>query len=418
MVNIIGSEGNGIYSVAFNIYNIVLVLSSYGLPMAVSKLVSARYSNRRYKDAHKVFVSSIIISLTSGGIAALLVFFGADVLEKYIYQYPGIAVPLRVLAPTIFIVAVMGVFRGFYQGQGTMIPTAVSQLLEQIVNACVSVFAAYMLMKTFKDSANAGAFGAAGGTLGTAMGALTALLFLVFVYILYRPVFRKKMQRDQYSIGEDYQSIFKLIVITMIPIILSQTFYQISATIDDIMFSKIMNGIGTDPSQVVRDIGNYNSSYMILISLPMGVASAMSSSMLPSIVASKTKGFFEEIHAKVSATVKANMMIAMPSFVGFIVLGQPVIQLLFPSYNSVQGGTMLKIGAIAVIFYTLSTVTSTALQGIDKMNIPVIHACISLIIHIILVWVLLVTTKLGIYALVIGSASLSSSDLYSEYDIA
>lgn len=405
MVNIIGSEGNGIYSVAFNIYNIVLVLSSYGLPMAVSKLVSARYSNKRYKDSHKVFVSSVIVSVTTGGIAALLVFFGADFLESYVYQYPGIALPLRVLAPTIFIVAVMGVFRGFYQGQGTMIPTAVSQLLEQVVNAFVSVFAAYMLVKTYSDSAKAGAFGAAGGTLGTAMGAFTALLFLAFVYIIYRPVFRKKIARDTNSIDETYGSIFKLIVITMIPIILSQTFYQISATIDDIMFSKIMTGIGVDAATISRDIGNYNSSYMILISLPMGVASAMSSSMMPSIVASKTKGFYNEIRDKIAATVKANMIIVLPSFIGFLVLGKPVIQLMFPSYNSSQGATMLKIGAIAVIFYTISTVTSAALQGMDKMNIPVVHACISLIIHIILVWVLLVTTKLGIYAIVIGSAT-------------
>ena len=133
VVNIIGSEGNGIYGAAFNIYNIMLVLSSYGLPMAVSKLVSARFTKKRYKSAAKVLRCSLMVAVCTGGIAALLVFFGASFIENVIYGggLPGLAVPLRILAPTIFLVAILGVIRGFFQGQSTMIPTAVSQILEQ-----------------------------------------------------------------------------------------------------------------------------------------------------------------------------------------------------------------------------------------------------------------------------------------------
>lgn len=404
MVNIIGDTGNGIYSAAFNVYNIVLVLSSYGLPMAVSKLVAARVSTKQYRNAHKVFLASVIVSLASGGLAALLVFVGADFIEKNFYEtYAGIAIPLRVLAPTIFIVAVLGVFRGFFQGQGTTIPTAVSQLAEQIINAVVSVAAGYWLVTMYKGSINEGAYGAAGGTFGTCMGALTALLFVLFVYIIYRPVFFKKMRKDVHSYEEEYTDIYKTIGLTMLPIILGQTFYQISAVIDDIMFGKIMGAIGTSDSIITSCIGNYNSSYMILIGLPMGVASAMSASMLPSIVYSQSKGLIGEIRSKIHATVKANMFIAIPSVVGLIVLGKSIIQLIFPVYDSNQGSMMLKIGAIAIVFFTLSTVTSTALQGIDKMNLPVIHSCISLIVHIFIVWFLLEFTDLGIYSIVLGS---------------
>jgi len=404
MVNIITSEGNGVYGAAFNVYNIILVMSSYGLPMAVSKLISARVSVKQYKNAHKVFVAALVVSLVSGGIAALLMFFGADFLEQNFYtSYSGIAIPLKVLSPTIFIVAVLGVFRGFYQGQGTMIPTAISQILEQIVNAIVSVFAAYMLVKIYAGSVDVGAYGAAGGTLGTAMGALAALIFVIFLYVIYRPTFMKKLHKDVSDVDEEYTNIYKIIGLTMLPIILGQTFYQISAVIDDVMFGKIMGSIGVSKSIIKNSMGNYNSSFIILISLPMGVASAMSASMLPSIVASKAKHLYSEITTKVQATVKANMLIAIPSAVGLIVLGKSIIQAIFPSYNSTDGSMMLKIGAFAVIFYTLSTVTSSALQGIDKMNIPVINSCISLIVHIILVWGLLKFTNLGIYAIVIGS---------------
>lgn len=276
VLNIIGSEGNGIYGTAFNVYNIMLVLSSYGLPMAVSKLISARFVKKRYKSAVKILKCSLIVGTVTGGVAALLVFFGADFIENVVYGggIPGLAIPLRVLAPTIFLVAILGVLRGFFQGQGTMIPTAVSQIIEQIVNAVVSIVAGYMLIKAYATANNASAYGAAGSTLGTAMGALTALVFFVFLYILYRPKFMKMVARDNSSNWRDTnQYIYKTILMTMLPIILSQTFYQISALLDDVMFSNIMMTRGVS-SNITRDLGNFSSSYTLLISIPQGIATA------------------------------------------------------------------------------------------------------------------------------------------------
>ena len=125
MANIIGNEGNGIYSAAFEIYNLLLIISSYGMPMAVSKMVSAKCAKKQYKNAYYIFRCSMIFSIVSGGLAALFVFFGADMLENNFFsKYHGIAIPLRVLAPTIFIVAVMGTLRGLFQGRNTKIGRA------------------------------------------------------------------------------------------------------------------------------------------------------------------------------------------------------------------------------------------------------------------------------------------------------
>lgn len=146
---------------------------------------------------------------------------------------------------------------------------------------------------------------------------------------------------------------------------MEQTLYQISAVIDDAMFSNIMVGRNIS-SNIKADLGNFSSSYSLLIGIPQGVASAMSASMLPSIVASYTQGDNASVKDKIAQTIKTNMFIAIPSFVGLVTLGKPIIQLLFSRYNSTQGAMMLKIGAIAVVFYTLATVTSSALQGIDK----------------------------------------------------
>lgn len=406
MVNIIGAEANGIYSASYNVYNIMLVLSSYGLPMAVSKLVSNKLAKKQYRDAKKIFRISLAVATVTGGLASCLTFFGAHFIERHFYEdYVGIALPLKVLAPTILIVSMLGVFRGFYQGQGTTIPTALSQLMEQVVNAIVSIAAGYILIHSFKDSSNAAGYGAAGGTMGTAFGALTALVILVAIYMIYRPVFNRKIRKDTRSIDEETSEILKVIIVTMIPIIIGQTFYQISAVIDDIMFGKMMRLAGYTSKEITVMLGNYSSSYTMLTGVVMGIASAMSASMLPSIVASKARGEYEEINEKISATVKTNMLVAIPAFMGLVVLGEPVVELLFRKYDSTQGGMMLIIGGIAVVFYTMSTVTSSALQGIDKMDVPVYHSCISLAIHVVLLFMLLRFTNLGIYAVVIGTTT-------------
>ena len=204
------------------------------------------------------------------------------------------------------------------------------------------------------------------------MGALTALVFFIFLYLIYRPTFMRMVAKDKSVTRQDTNRyIYKTIIITMVPIILSQTFYQISALIDDVMFSNIMMTRNISKN-ISMDLGNFGSSYTLLISIPQGIATALSASMLPSIVASYTEDDYDSIYSKITKTLKTNMFIAVPSFVGFFVIGEPIIKLLFSRYDSVQGGLMLKIGAIAIVFYTLSTVTSSALQAVDRVKTPII----------------------------------------------
>lgn len=153
------------------------VLTSYSLPMAVSKLVSARVSTGQYKNAYRVLKGAMTFAVLAGGIVAAIVFFGAGIISTNILKMDLSVYALRVLAPCILIVAILGVLRGFFQGYGTMIPTAFSQILEQIVNAIVSVTGAYLLLNLGKTVAQSNgndnykaAFAAAGGTLGTVMG--------------------------------------------------------------------------------------------------------------------------------------------------------------------------------------------------------------------------------------------------------
>ena len=129
LTRIVGDEGMGYYSNAYEIYNLALLISSYSLPLAISKLVAARESRRQYKNSYRLFLCALIIALIVGGIAALIVFAGAGFFAEVFCSSPNSAIPLKVLAPTIFVFAIMGVLRGFFQGRKTMIPTSVTPVI-------------------------------------------------------------------------------------------------------------------------------------------------------------------------------------------------------------------------------------------------------------------------------------------------
>lgn len=404
LINIIGDEGMGYYSNAFSIYNIALIISSYSLPLAVSKLVAQRNIRKEYRNSYRIFLCSMVFAIIVGTITSVVIFFGSDFLASAIYNDPRCAIPLRVLAPTIFVFAVMGVLRGFYQGKNTMLPTAISQVLEQIVNAIVSLIAAYFLMKSHSASDDIAAYGAAGGTLGTFIGACIGLLFLAFVFALYKPLIDKQLSKDKIGYTENYSELFKVLAITLIPVILSQTVYQLSSVIDNSIFGHVMDGKGFVYEERSALLGIYQEKYNLLINVPVSIASALASAIVPGIVSAKVMGTSLEVKEKVHLAIKFNMLIAIPSAVGLGVLASPILQLLFNDNRSLPAN-LIYMGAIAVIFMSLSTISSAVLQGINKMHIPVINSAISLVIHTILIYVLLQVFNLGTYGLVIGNVT-------------
>ncbi len=400
MGNMMGDEGNGLYSVAFGIYAIALTISSYSLPLAVSKMVSARVAKAEYQNMRRVLVSALVYALIAGLLAMNVLYFGAGMLEQ-MYHRPGIMRPLRVLAPTTFIVALLGVFRGYFQGHGDMVPTSLSQILEQIVNAGISVFATWQFMRMYGTSKHAASYSAAGGTLGTLAGAAVALLFIIYLFGSTRGRYMNKMNPAEQI--ESGSSIYKALFLTIIPVILSQTIYQIGYTIDDLMFGNLMALHGYKDKVVSSLQGVYNTQYNQLVNLPVAVATAMAASTLPSIVLSRMQNDMKGVNQKITQVIKVNMVIAFPSAVGLAVLAEPIMKMLFPrliTYQS-QAIMLLTMGSGAVIFYALSTLTTSILQGHNYMKLPVIHSAISLVIHVVLLGILLVLTDLNVYALVI-----------------
>ncbi len=407
VTNIMGAEGNGYYGVVFQVYNLALMLTSYSLPMAVSKLVSARVATGQYKNAYRVYKGAMAFALVSGGVVAAAVFFGADFIASDIMKVDMSVYALRVLAPCILIVALLGVFRGFFQGYGTMMPTAFSQTIEQIVNAVVSITGAYMLLKVGQGMASGAgkktygaAYAAAGATLGTVTGAFVALLFLVIVFGAYKKILRRQMRRDTGHKRESGKYICKLLLLTIAPVILSATVYNISNLLDQVVFTNIMAIQGVPAKEYTELLGMFSGQYDTMTNIPLSVASALAASFMPSLVATIQTGKRKQIHEKIELVSRFNMLIAIPCAAGFITLAKPILDLLYFTQDNTIPARLLQIGGVSVVFFCLSTVTNAALQGMDHMLKPVKNAAISLVIHLIALYIMLVAFKWSIFSIV------------------
>lgn len=412
MTNIIGDTGNNYYSCAFEIYNIMLIISSYSLPLAVSKLVSAEISKGHKRQAYQIFRGALFFAIVSGCLVSLLVFFGAEFFTT-VLKTPLSIFALKVLAPVLIIVAVLGVLRGFFQGLGTMMPSAISQIIEQIVNAIVSVWAAYVLFQygskigaVLGDPEHyAAAYGAAGGTLGTNLGAVFGLLFMLLVFQTYMSVFKRKMRRERNVKLNSFTYTMKILIITIIPVLLSTTIYNISGIIDQGLFKNIATLQGYSTEEIDVWWGVFSGKYKVLINVPISIASAIAASSVPGLTKYFATGNNVKLCSQINSAIRFVMVIAMPCCVGLFVLAKPIFLLLFPSTMSSLdlSAHMMMVGALAVVFYSLSTLSNGLLQGIDKLHVPVKNAIIALITHVFLLIILMLAFRLHIYAVVISN---------------
>ncbi len=192
---IMGDVGDGYYTFAYEWYTIILLISSYSIPSAISKVMSERLAVGRYRSAQRVFYISLGYVTAVGGIGALVAFFAGPV---FLASQPDAVLALRVLAPTILFSGYLGCLRGYFQARNDMFPTGVSRVVEQIINAVMSVAAAWFLVRPYVSTGDEnliGKFGAAGGTIGTGSGVLAGILFMLFIYMKNAKRIRRDIKR-------------------------------------------------------------------------------------------------------------------------------------------------------------------------------------------------------------------------------
>lgn len=399
---IIGDEGNGYYSFAYNIYANILLISSYSIPSAISKIMSQRIALKEYNNAHRIFKCAFVYVTIVGSIAAAFAYFAAGLLVV------DNAIPvLRIFTPTILLSGFLGVFRGFFQAHRSMVPTSLSQIIEQIANAGISIGAAFLFISRAGDGADATTIairGASGSALGTGSGVLIALIFVGGIYFYNRGRILTRVYSDDTGEVESYGRIARDILMIVTPFILSTFIYNCSTAINQTIFARVeLFRHELSPSEVSTMYGIYSGKAVVLRNVPVALASAMSSAIIPTIASSWVLKEVSECCKKVARAVKATMDIAIPCSVLFIFLAKPIVQVLFPQRSSLDTASyLLMCLAFTVVSYCLSTITNGVLQSIGMVNKPVSHAGVALIVQSLVLWLILRFTGLGIYSIVIA----------------
>ncbi|BCK01728.1 putative polysaccharide biosynthesis protein [Anaerocolumna chitinilytica] len=402
LIALIGVEGIAYYNYAGNVYLIMLLISSYSIPSAVSKEIAKKLIIHENKNAQRIFYCSLLYVLIVGGIFSAFTYFGAG-----LFVENNSVLVLRLLAPAIFLSGFLGVFRGYFQGHNDMVHSSLSQILEQIFNAVFSLLAAGFFIKSVSqaDTTKRAVYGAMGSALGTAAGVLFGLIFMVLIYLSGRKPRRNSYLNSSEKQPEPYAKIIRNIFFYITPFIISTCIYNMTAIFNQTLYTKILiYGKGISADTVSAGYGIYSGEAIIFTTIPIAIASSISSAMLPDIAGAFSLGNIKETKRRVDMAIRFAMLICIPAAVGLFVLSKPIIYAMFPLKSTLkEASDLLRCLSITSILYGLSTISNGVLQGIGKLKITTKNALLSLFIQTAVLAVLLSYTGLNLYALVIAA---------------
>lgn len=399
---IIGDEGNGYYGTAYNIYTIILMVSSYSMPSAISKLMAQKLAVGEYRNANRVFRCALTYGVLVGLVGSGLLFFGAS------FLVPDVAVcVLQVFAPTVFLFGILGSMRGYFQARGSMVQTSVSQILEQLANAVVSIAAAWLLMQTAvgADPTRRAQLGAMGSALGTGAGVLIALLFMVFCFRRSKEGRKAEILSDATGKEEKYRIFLRDTILVITPFMLSGVIMNLTTSLNQTIYMRMLIDLkGAGETATTTLYGIFSNKAVVISNIPISIATAVSSAIIPGISAAYARRDETGARRQVGNAIRITSIVAIPSAVGLAVLARPITMLMFPQMESLElASSLLSLLAVTVIFYSISTITNAALQSIGRMNLPLISAGIALVVQTVVLVALLRFTDLDVRALVLVS---------------
>lgn len=406
--NILSKEANGYYGGAQTVYALILLIATFSIPAAVSKIMAERIEKGEYRNVKRIFNGSMLYVLVVGGIAAIITYVCAP-----LFVTENSVLSLRVLAPTIFLSGFLSVYRGYFQAYGNMVPTSVSQIVEQIFNAIVSIAAALVFMQWAqamgygKGTTRYDAYGAAGGTLGTGIAVLAGLIYMILLFHGEKKELKEKIRNDVTEKTLSYKEVIKLLLMIATPIIFSSFIYNVNVFLDMTIFQKMLKYMGMGGDIIDGQYGIYSRMYLVLANVPIAMAAAVASAVIPSVSSAFSTGNKKECNRKISQSMQLTMVLTVPCAVGFAVLGKPIVHLVYYSLSAEDTdmvAVLLLIGGVSIVLYGISSVLNGVLQGIGKVNIPVFSAAAALVLHVILLVPMIGIFKLGVYSLVFATA--------------
>ena len=396
-----GNTGLGYYSTGYQIYSLLLALSSIGIPSVVSKMVSERIAIGDNKGAQRVFKISMTFFVSLGLAFSLLLFFAAEPIATLVFNVPDVKYVMQVLAPAIVFVAASAVFRGYFAGQNDMKPTSASQILEQFFNCVLSITFVYALIGKEPYIM------AAGGNLSSTL----AIIITFFYLILYYKRRKLKVNKKQVSPERNKTNgqLLKSILAMSIPITISSVISVVNPIIDSstvsrciqTAFASIITGGKEALEAYAMNMTGILAKMDTLVGLPVAINVAFSTALTPAIAAAIAKKDYKTASKRLSFSLFASLIIVLPCAAGFIALAQSILNLIYPTAS--DGASILMLYSISMIFIALSQTINGGLYGLNKTKTPAIALAVGALIKFILNIVLISNPNIGIIGAGISS---------------
>ena len=361
-----GDQGNAIYSGSYQIYALLLTLSSIGVPNAISKLVAERTAKGDHKGAIRIFKVALATFAIIGLVGTLLLFFGADIIATYWLNIPEARYTLITLSPAVFFVTVAAVLRGYCNGKQAMRVTARSQTLEQVFKTVLVIIIVEIVYKMTNGNT---VWMAAAANVATTLSIFMSFMYLVRFYRITRTERAKELKETVNYKYQNVKSIVKKILSVSIPMSLSSIMSSFNKNIDSFTVVSGLKKFMTE-SDAKAQYGILGGKVDMLTSLPLSINVAFSTALVPAISAAKARKDKKTITEKTSFSLLISMLIGLPCTVGMFIFAGPILSLLFP--NASAGEAILQISSLTIIFTILDQTINGALQGYGKLMVPTV----------------------------------------------
>ena len=402
LANIIGDTGMGYYQTAYPVYVFLLTLSTAGVPVAISRMVSERNAIHQPYEAFRVFRVSFVLLLMIGLVCSSVLFFGAGPIVSWLKpEENGESIyAMMAVAPALLIVPMMAAFRGFFQGQQDMKPTAVSQIVEQLFRVLAGLLLAIFLLKKGLPLA------AAGASFGATAGAAGGLAIVIWIYVRRRNKIMRQIGERQ-APKESSKKILWQILAIAVPITIGSAVMPIINIIDVAIVSRRLVFAGFSAETANALYGQLTGMAGPLINFPQVLTQAISMSLVPAVAAAHKVKDYPFLQHNVELGIRTAVILGMPCALGLMTLSEPIMLLLYPAKQAaaISAAPSLFILSIGVIFLAMVQTTTGILQGVGKQNIPVRNILIGALVKIVITYTLTAIPAVNIRGAAIGTIS-------------
>ncbi len=392
---ILGDEGIGLYQMAYPIYTTLLVVSRSGIPIALAKLISDRIARDQRKAAFKIFIVGRKLSIFVGLFFSILMAVMAKPLVNILNWDPRAFYAVIALSPAIFFVSIMATYRGFFQGLQNMVPTAYSQVLEQLVRMITMIGLVYYLIRYGLG------YAAGGATFGAVTGSIAGLLLLLKIYSNKKTEIFTFIKSGSIETIKTFK-IVKDIAYLGIPITLGALVQPLMNLVDAAIVPNRLQIAGFSIEAASQLYGRLAGMAMVLVNFPTIITVALAASLVPAISEAFAQDKNQLIKRRTETALRLTILIGLPSAAGLFILAEPLTSVIF---NNAQAAVPLRIVAWGVFFIAIQQSTSGIIQGIGKTKIPARNLFIGAIVNAFINYYLTALPAFGIKGASIGTVT-------------